>query len=165
MPIGRALRFLLGAWLVALTFSFYGSADRSATLMTFGMVLGLFVLYAPLHFLFWHYLQRLNPYLGAFFMLGSGGVPGRVALLTHLGVSFLLAAVRADPGCEVMAIPGLTFKKYTHLAYICFSPIDWMEAKIYRYIRGAGGARMAAPQAGQPPLRRCRFQEMILGMC
>jgi hypothetical protein len=142
-PIGRTLRFLAGVWLMVLTLRFYGSADGAAIAMTLGMALGLFAMYASIHFLFQNYLSRLNTYFGALLcwipavlVYSMGGVQGRVALLTYLGISLLLAGVRADPGCEVMSIPGLTFKKSTHLACLCFSPIDWLEAKLYRYARG-----------------------------
>ena len=45
-----------------------------------------------------------------------------------------VVAVRADGGCEVMAIPSLIFGRYTHLACIVFSPIDWLERKTYELL-------------------------------
>ena len=38
--------------------------------------------------------------------------------------------VRAAPGCEVMAIPGLLFGKHTELACLIFSPLDRLERKL-----------------------------------
>ena len=50
-------------------------------------------------------------------------------LLTYLGVSLVVTGLRSDAGCEVMAIPGLVWRRRTRLACIVFSPIDWLEGK------------------------------------
>jgi len=44
--------------------------------------------------------------------------------------------MRADPGCEVMAIASLLFRKHTELACLIFSPLDTLERKL-RSKRGA----------------------------
>jgi hypothetical protein len=42
----------------------------------------------------------------------------------------VVAGVRAAPGCEVMAIPNLLFRKHTELACLFFSPLDNLERKL-----------------------------------
>jgi hypothetical protein len=59
-----------------------------------------------------------------------GGGKGQLAAVTFLGISLVVAGVRAAPGCEVMAIPGLIFKKHTELACLIFSPLDKLECKL-----------------------------------
>ncbi|MGH6949044.1 MAG: hypothetical protein ACREDZ_17080, partial [Kiloniellales bacterium] len=81
---------------------------------------------------------NLNKYLGALVAcipavaVYALGDQERMAVLTYFAASFLLAGVRADPGCEVMSIPGFVFGRHTHLACLCLSPIDWLEEKLYR---------------------------------
>lgn len=55
---------------------------------------------------------------------------GDVAVMIFIGVSLVLASLRADAGCEVMSIPGLLLRRKTHLACILFTPIDWVEQKL-----------------------------------
>jgi hypothetical protein len=70
------------------------------------------------------------------YLVGGPGSPilgrgeGRLAAVTFLGVSLVVAGVRATPGCEVMAIPGLLFRKHTELACLIFSPLDRLERKL-----------------------------------
>ena len=52
-------------------------------------------------------------------ILGRG--QGELAAVTFLGISLVVAGLRAAPGCEVMAIPGLLFGKHTELGCIIFS--------------------------------------------
>src|SRR6266571_468540 len=73
---------------------------------------------------FFHVDARLGP--GAP-LLGRG--EGQLAAGTFLGASLIVAGMRADPGCEVMAIPGALFGKHTELACLVFSPLDWLERK------------------------------------
>ena len=88
------------------------------------------------------YLTKLNRWLGAFlailpvfvvFLLGGG--LGQVGALSFLAVSLLLAAARADAGCEVMSIPSLVFGRRTHLMCLLFSPLDWVEEKVFATLR------------------------------
>ena len=62
---------------------------------------------------------------GVVFGQGEGGT----AAITYVGVSLLIDALRADSGCEVMALPGLIFGNRTHLACIVFSPVDALESR------------------------------------
>ena len=50
--------------------------------------------------------------------------------MTYVGISLLIDFIRADSGCEVMALPGLVFGNRTHLACIALSPIDMLEEKL-----------------------------------
>jgi hypothetical protein len=59
-----------------------------------------------------------------------GGGKGQLAAFAFLGISLVVAGVRAAPGCEVMAIPSLLFGKHTELACIIFSPMDRLERKL-----------------------------------
>lgn len=79
---------------------------------------------------------KLHPWAGAFGALVplatvylTLGSVGQLAGLTFLIVSLAIAALRADSGCEVMALPGLLFGRRTHLVCILFSPIDWLERR------------------------------------
>jgi len=51
------------------------------------------------------------------YVAGASGLPilghgkGQLAAATFLGISLVVAGLRAAPGCEVMAIPGLLFGK------------------------------------------------------
>ena len=67
------------------------------------------------------------------FFMGPGWAT--VGSLLFVGVSLVLTAVLGDPGCEVMVIPGLFFRRRTHLACIGFTPLDWAEEKATIWLR------------------------------
>ena len=75
------------------------------------------------------------------YVAGASGLPilghgkGQLAAVTFLGVSLVVAGVRAAAGCELMAIPGVLFGKHTELACLIFSPLDRLERK-WRSKRG-----------------------------
>src|SRR5207237_7585205 len=77
-----------------------------------------------------------NGLLVVLYVTGASGLPilghgkGQLAAVTFLGVSLVVAGVRAAPGCEVMAIPGVLFGKHTELACLIFSPLDRFERKL-----------------------------------
>ncbi len=79
--------------------------------------------------------------LVALYVAGASGSPilgrgkGELAAVTFLGVSLVVAGVRAAAGCELMAIPGVLFGKHTELACLIFSPLDRLERKL----RSKGG--------------------------
>ena len=142
LPVGRILRFLLGAFLVVTVWPFFSGASPNRILAAVLVVVGLTVFYAAVHWLVSTYLTKLNRWLGALlavlpvllvFFLGGG--LGQVGALAFLAVSLVLAAVRADAGCEVMSIPSLVFRKRTHLMCLLFSPLDWVEEKIAAAMR------------------------------
>ena len=137
--IGRTLRFLLGTWLIFLVILYLHTANQASILMTLGITLGLMFLYILIHLVVSNYLPNLNPWFGALLawipavlVFVLGGMYWQMGVLTFAGVSLLLAGARGDPGCEVMSIPRVISKKHTHLVCILFSPIDWLEEKIFR---------------------------------
>ncbi len=71
----------------------------------------------------------LGYFIGATGLPIVGGGKGPLAAVTFLGISLVVAGVRAAPGCEVMAVPGLLFGKHTELGCILFSPLDRLERK------------------------------------
>lgn len=142
LPVGRTLRFLLGALLVLAVWPFFRSAEPNRILGAVFVGVGLVIFYSILHWVVSSFLTRLNRWLGAvlailpvFLVLALGGVLGRVGAASFLAVSLLLAAIRADAGCEVMSIPSMVFGRRTHLMCLLFSPLDWVEEKIVGAMR------------------------------
>jgi len=120
----------------------YFEAGWRYNLRSLGIVMALVVFYTLVHFVVSRFVPGLNRWFGAilavapiFFVwfFGQGGGPlfgqgeGGTGAITYIGVSLLIDAVRADSGCEVMALPGLIFGNRTHLACIVFSPVDALE--------------------------------------
>ena len=142
-PIGRGLRFLLGVWFIVLVVPYFRTRGWPSILATAGLVLGLLVVYSLIHLGVSNYLPNLNRWVGAILawipavlVFVFGTAQAQVAVLTFASLSLILASLRGDPGCEVMSIPGAIFKKHTHLVCIVFSPIDWLEAKIFKSGKG-----------------------------
>lgn len=144
-PVGRILRFALGLLLITASLPYLLSAEPALLLATLLVVLLLVAFYSLVHFLASQYIPHINPWLGAvlanspaiaIYIIGGGGGPifgageGRLAALIFVGLSLVIAFLRADAGCEVMSIPGLLFGRRTRLACILFSPIDWLEEKL-----------------------------------
>lgn len=140
--VGRALRLLLGLALVAVVVPVYVRVDGAFVLGTVLVVLGLIAAYALVDALLSRPGARVNRWLGAVmavtpvtavYVLGSpagvlfGRGEGQLAALTFLSASLFVAAVRADPGCEVMSIPGMLLGRRSHLACLLFSPVDSIE--------------------------------------
>jgi hypothetical protein len=120
----------------------YFKAGWAYNLRSLGIVLALVVFYTGLHFVVSRYSPMLNRWLGAVLAVtpvflvwyfGQGGGPllgqgeGGTAAITYVGVSLLIDSIRADAGCEVMAVPGLILGDRTHLVCIVFSPVDALE--------------------------------------
>jgi hypothetical protein len=61
-----------------------------------------------------------------------GGGKGQLAAVTFVGISLVIAGMRALPGCELMAIPALFFRVETHAACPIFSPLDKLERNLRR---------------------------------
>lgn len=142
LPVGRILRSLLGVFLVVTVWPFFRNAASNRILGAVLVVVSLTVFYAVVHWLVSSYLPKLNRWLGAFLAIlpvflvfAFGGSLGQVGALSFLAVSLLLAAIRADAGCEVMSIPSLVFGRRTHLMCLLFSPLDWVEEKIVAALR------------------------------
>ena len=107
-----------------------------------GAALAFVPFYAVVHYLVGAYLPRLNRWIGGAVAVGpvalvvfTGPPWAQVGTILFIGVSLLLTAVIGDPGCEVMAIPGLFFRQRTHLACLTFTPLDWIEDKAMSWLR------------------------------
>ncbi len=143
-PVGRALRILVGLTLMVLVLPVYFHVDSRLTFVTLLLILALLSVYSLLHLLVSRRLVAIGSGLGAclglgilvaVYLAGGRGAPllgrgeGRLAVVTFLGISLLIAGLRADPGCEVMAIPGALFGRHAELACLFFSPLDAFERK------------------------------------
>ena len=139
-PVGRILRFVLGALLVGLLYPIVISASSDVLTWSAAVVVGLIAFYTLIHLLVMKYLPNINKYVGTILALSPAvavlllsGAPGEIAVTGYIGGSLILDALTADLGCEVMALPGLFFQKRTHLSCIVFSPIDWLENKFLNF--------------------------------
>ena len=140
--IGRSLRLLLGVCVMIVALPVYFEAGWSYNLRSLGIIAALVAFYSLMHYVVSRFVRGLNRCLGAIlavtpiilvWFFGQGGGPlfgqgeGGTGAITYIGVSLLIDALRADSGCEVMAIPGLIFRDRTHLPCIVFSPVDTLE--------------------------------------
>jgi len=144
-PVGRALRILLGFALMIYVTPVYFRVPVPLAGGALLLVLGLIGVYSLIHIVVSRRIVAFGPCLGAvvaagllvaLYVAGSSGLPilgrgkGQLAAVTFLGVSLVVAGVRAAPGCEVMAIPSVLFGKHTELACLIFSPLDSLERKL-----------------------------------
>ncbi len=144
-PVGRALRIALGLMLMVYTVPVYVQVPMRLAAGAWLHVLGLIGVYSLIHIVVSRRIVAFGPFLGAIvplaflvalYVTGSSGLPifghgkGQLAAVTFLGVSLVVAGIRAAPGCELMAIPGVLFGKHTELACIMFSPLDRLEHKL-----------------------------------
>ncbi len=144
-PVGRALRVLLGLALIVYVAPVYFQVPARVSVRSLLLIVGLIGIYSVLHMAV---SQRIVPsgsglaaivangLLVVLYFIGATGLPvvgggkGALAAVTFLGISLVVAGVRAAPGCEVMAIPGLLFGKHTDLGCLIFSPLDRLERKL-----------------------------------
>ena len=136
-PVGRVLRFVVGAALVAQVVALLSGAATRLSVQALGVVVVLATVYVAIHVGVNTYRPTLNRWLGAVLALLPLGVvfslmgaPGQIGVLAFVGLSLLLAGLRGDAGCEVMALPGILFGRQTHLMCLLFCPIDWLEGKL-----------------------------------
>jgi len=124
---------MLEVWPVYRDVSFQGAMERV------GWASGLLIFYILLHLLILKLNFQIDRSIGALlafgplitvFIIGYGG-PAATGALTFLSASLIMAALRSDPGCEVMSLPAVFLGKHTHLACLLFSPIDWVEKKFH----------------------------------
>ncbi len=137
LPLGRIFRFLLGTFFITEVWPVYQNVSIEGAVIRAGWAVGLLILYIFLHIIISKFTPRIYRITGsilafvpivAVFFIGYGG-PAATGALTFLAITLIVAAIRADPGCEVMSIPALFYGKHTHLACLLFSPIDWIERK------------------------------------
>jgi hypothetical protein len=144
-PVGRAVRILLGLALMIYVTPVYFRIPVSLAAGAWLLVLGLIAVYSLIHIVVSRRIVVFGLCLGAvvalgllvaLYVAGASRLPilgrgkGQLAAVTFLGVSLVVAGVRAAPGCELMAIPGLLFGKHTELAWLIFSPLDRLERKL-----------------------------------
>ncbi len=140
--IGRTLRLMLGSLFGWLTFTVMrgeSSAFNLRVLVVFG---GLAVFYAVVYGVVRRLGRRVHRWYGALLavvpvvlVFAAGGPVGRVAAAAYVGLGLLVQTLRADAGCEVLAVPALVGGGRTHLAGILFAPIDLVE----KHLTGPGG--------------------------
>ena len=143
--MGRVLRILLGLALMIYVTPVYSQVPARVAVGSLLLMLGLIGIYSLIHIVVSRRIVAFGPVLGpivangllvALCVAGASGLPilghgkGQLAAVTFFGVSLLVAGVRAAPGCELMAIPGLLFGKHTELACLIFSPLDKLERKL-----------------------------------
>jgi hypothetical protein len=144
-PVGRALRILLGLVLMVYVIPVYFQVPVRLSVQVLLLMVGLTGVYSLIHIVVSRRIIVFGPCLGAvvpfgllvaLFIASVPGSPilgrgeGKLAAVTFLGISLVVAGVRAAPGCELMAIPGLLFGKHTELACVIFSPLDRLERKL-----------------------------------
>jgi hypothetical protein len=136
-PIGRILRFLMAASLIATVIPHYLESSWQSNLKIAAAIGGLIVLYTVMHLIIAKYAPRLNLWLGVLlaiapatllFLLG-GGI-GQMGALSYIGGSLFIDSWNGDIGCEMMAVPGILCGKRTNLVCVAFSPFDWFEQKL-----------------------------------
>ena len=143
--MGRTLRLLLGLALMIYVTPIYFRVPVLLAVGAWLLVLGLIGVYSLINIIVSRRIVAFGPYLGAvvalgllvaLYVAGASRLPilgrgkGQLAALTFLGVSLVVAGVRAVSGCELMAIPGIFFGKHTELACLIFSPLDRLERKL-----------------------------------
>ncbi len=138
-PVGRILRLLLGIAMVLEAGRWLIRGSSRLLLETAGVIVGAVVFYALLHIVIQRFVPSINRWLGAvlavmpvFLVYLLSDAPGKLGSVMFVGISLLLTAIRNDGGCEVMTLPGMLFRRRTHLVCVAFSPIDWVEQKLSR---------------------------------
>jgi len=135
-PVGRVLRFLFGAFLLIVVAYYFFIAPR-IIVSTILVIFELAIFFILADIVINKFFPSINPIFGSLLVntpilimwfFGYGGV--QLGALAYIGIALLIISLRADPGCEVMSIPGLIFKRHTHLTCFIFSPIDWVEKKM-----------------------------------
>ncbi|MFQ5549467.1 MAG: hypothetical protein ACE5FV_14335 [Woeseia sp.] len=137
-PIGRILRFITAGFLFVTVAPHYLTASWQSNLKIAAAIAGLVILYTTMHLIIAKYVPRLNRWLGALLAVAPaaalfliGGGIGQMGALSYVGGSLFIDSLNGDSGCEVMAVPGIVCNERTHLACILFSPLDWLEQKLF----------------------------------
>ena len=114
------------------------AATWSNDAMIAGTIVALLVGYTVIHLAVWRFAPNLNRWAGAVVAVAPavllfvfGGGIGQAGAVGYIGGSLLIDSLNGDAGCEVMAIPGIVCGKRTHLACLVFSPLDWVEERLF----------------------------------
>ena len=109
-PIGRILRFLMGAFMLTRIAPEIASASWSTNAVIASVILALLAGYTAVHFAVGHFAPKLNRWLGAVIAVAPavllftlGGSVGQIASVAYIGGSLLIDSISGDAGCEVMA--------------------------------------------------------------
>jgi hypothetical protein len=144
--VGRALRVLLGLALIVYVTPVYFRVPARVAVGSLLLILELIGVYGLIHFVVArriiiafspgaatvtvHVLLVVLYVAGAFRLPIFGHGAGQLAAVAFLGISLVVAGVRGVPGCELMAIPGVFFRKGTELSCLVFSPLDRLERRL-----------------------------------
>ncbi len=144
--LGTTTRIIIGTWLVGSVV--YGHVVRGPS-RPLPWVIGLIIL--PAIFIIWQYLRaRRNPtrleanspvatvlnvvifFAFYFTFIYAPSIDFMSdAVLIFYGLSMLLAALRGYGGCESLAISNWLLKRDDQLGCLVFSPIDYVERKVF----------------------------------
>lgn len=140
--IGRTLRMMLGLLFGWMTYTVMRFQDGNHNLRILAVFAGVVAFYVIVHLVIGKYGARMHRWYGALLtvtpvilMFAFGGPIGRVVSVAYVGLSLLLQTIRADGGCEVLAVPVAVLRRPTHLMGILFSPVDFVE----KHLTGPGG--------------------------
>jgi hypothetical protein len=145
-PAGRVLRVLLGLALIAYVTPVYFRVPTRVATGSLLLILGLIGIYSLIDIVVArriiiafspraatvtvHGLLVVLYVAGAFRLPIVGHGTGQLAAVAFLGISLVVAGVRGVPGCELMAIPGVFFRKGIELSCLVFSPLDRLERRL-----------------------------------
>ncbi|MGH8397424.1 MAG: hypothetical protein ACRETA_04170 [Gammaproteobacteria bacterium] len=141
-PVSRALRLLVGGWLLFEVAVNIHSPDWRAALIVCCTFVTVFFYYALLHLLIgqsvhkWAVMKVVTILPLAVLLFSALGTDIPLGVVTFFGVSLVIQALRGDRGCEVMTLPNLVFRRRANFPCLVFSPLDRFEESIYRAIRG-----------------------------
>jgi hypothetical protein len=140
--IGRTLRLMLGLLLGWITFTVLQMERRPFHQRALAVLGGVTLFYLAAHFALQRYGAGLSRWKGSLLavapfvlLFALGGSEVRVACVAYGGLSMLLQTLRADAGCEVLALPTALLGRRTRFAGILFAPIDLVE----KHLTGPGG--------------------------
>jgi hypothetical protein len=143
--VGRALRIVLGLVLMIYVAPVYFRIPLHVAIGSLLLMLGLIGFYSVILIVLSRRIAHFSPLfgsivasvlLGALYVAGFSRSPilgsgkGQLAAVTFFGISLVIAGLRAVAGCELMAIPGVLFRKHTELPCLIFSPLDSLERKL-----------------------------------
>lgn len=139
LPGGRVIRFVIGVTLMIIVIPTYLRMGAPFLFRTTLLILSLLVAYILIHIFVSHRwvgsilasaLFVLVYLFGGYHGLILSRGEGRLAAVTFLGLSLVVASLRGDAGCELTSIPSALLGQHSRLACLVFSPIDRVERKL-----------------------------------